>query len=182
MNWPSHLALHEERQELFVANDADDSVLVFRTTDKGDVAPIRVIKGPNTGIKHPPGITLDTETGRALCREHGKSVSNGFPGDGQWRCRAVANDSRRARRQVGAQDRQSRRLSDTTPNEIRFWCPTEWPIRKLRRSPGWRTEVTVAPDEPFLDRPANCPEQCMIFATMKNTMNLLWPTRLPRRS
>src|SRR5207253_4194125 len=23
-NWPSHLALHEERQELFVANDADD--------------------------------------------------------------------------------------------------------------------------------------------------------------
>ena len=56
MNWPSHLALHLERQELFVANDADDSVLVFKAGDEGDAAPIRVLKGPNTGIKHPPGI------------------------------------------------------------------------------------------------------------------------------
>src|SRR5438132_6819974 len=63
MNWPSHLAVHEERQELFVANDADDSILVFRTTDKGNVAPIRTIKGPNTGIKNPPGIALDTKNG-----------------------------------------------------------------------------------------------------------------------
>jgi len=61
MNWPSHIAVHEERQELFVANDADDSILVFRTTDKGNVAPIRTIKGPNTGIKNPPGLALDTK-------------------------------------------------------------------------------------------------------------------------
>jgi 6-phosphogluconolactonase (cycloisomerase 2 family) len=61
MNWPSHIVVHEERQELFVANDADDSILVFRTTDKGNVAPIRTIKGPNTGIKNPPGIALDTK-------------------------------------------------------------------------------------------------------------------------
>src|SRR5262245_65711500 len=63
LNWPSHIALHEERQELFVANDADDSILVFRTTDKGNVAPIRSIKGPNTGIKNPPGIAVDTKNG-----------------------------------------------------------------------------------------------------------------------
>ena len=44
MNWPSHLAVHEERQELFVANDADDSILVFRSTDKGNVAPVRMIR------------------------------------------------------------------------------------------------------------------------------------------
>src|SRR5689334_22255826 len=61
MNWPSHIVVHEDRQELFVANDADDSILVFRTTDKGNVAPIRTIKGPNTGIKNPPGIALDTK-------------------------------------------------------------------------------------------------------------------------
>jgi DNA-binding beta-propeller fold protein YncE len=59
MNWPSHIALFESRQEIFVANDADDSILVFRATDKGDAAPIRMIKGPNTGIKNPPGIALD---------------------------------------------------------------------------------------------------------------------------
>ena len=63
LNWPSHLALHEERQELFVANDADDSILVFRASDKGDVAPIRMIKGSNTGIKNPPGIALDVKNG-----------------------------------------------------------------------------------------------------------------------
>ena len=63
LNWPSHLAVHEERQELFVANDADNSILVFRAADKGNVAPIRVIKGPKTGIKHPPGIAVDAEKG-----------------------------------------------------------------------------------------------------------------------
>src|SRR6267142_1708460 len=63
LNWPSHLAMHEERQELFVANDADDSILVFRIGDKGNVAPIRMIKGPNTEIKNPPGIALDVKNG-----------------------------------------------------------------------------------------------------------------------
>ena len=79
MNWPSHLALHEERQELFVANDADDSVLVFRTTDKGDAAPIRVIKGPNTGIKHPPGIALDAKLGELYVANMGKASITVFP-------------------------------------------------------------------------------------------------------
>ncbi|HYR83134.1 MAG TPA: hypothetical protein VE422_03540 [Terriglobia bacterium] len=63
LNWPSHIALHEERQELFVANDADDSILVYRAGDKGNVAPIRMIKGPNTEIKNPPGIALDVKNG-----------------------------------------------------------------------------------------------------------------------
>ena len=61
LNWPSQMALHEARQELFVANDADDSILAFRASDKGDAAPIRMIKGPNTGIKNPPGIALDVK-------------------------------------------------------------------------------------------------------------------------
>ena len=63
LNWPSQMAFHEPRQELFVANDADDSILVFRAGDLGDVAPIRAIKGPNTGIKNPPGIALDIKNG-----------------------------------------------------------------------------------------------------------------------
>src|SRR5947208_2847884 len=41
LNCASHIALHEPRQELFVANDADDSILVFRAGDKGNVVPIR---------------------------------------------------------------------------------------------------------------------------------------------
>jgi DNA-binding beta-propeller fold protein YncE len=79
LNWPSHMALHQERQELFVANDADDSVLVFRATDKGDVAPIRVIKGPNTGIKHPPGIALDEKLGELFVASMGNASVRVFP-------------------------------------------------------------------------------------------------------
>jgi DNA-binding beta-propeller fold protein YncE len=79
MNWPSHLVLHEERQELFLANDADDSVLVFRATDKGNVAPIRMIKGPNTGIKHPPGITIDAKLGELYVANMGRASITVFP-------------------------------------------------------------------------------------------------------
>ena len=79
MNWPSHIALHEERQELFVANDADDSILVFRSADKGDVAPVRVIKGPNTGIKNPPGIALDTKNGEISIASMGAHAVLFFP-------------------------------------------------------------------------------------------------------
>ena len=79
MNWPAHMVFHEERQELFVANDADDSVLVFRASDQGDVAPIRVIKGSNTGIKHPPGIALDPELNELYVASMGNASVTVFP-------------------------------------------------------------------------------------------------------
>ena len=79
MNWPSHLAIHQQRQELFVANDAADSVLVFRTSDKGDAAPIRVIQGPNTGIRHPPGITVDEKLDEIYVANMGNASVTVFP-------------------------------------------------------------------------------------------------------
>src|SRR5262245_64996419 len=79
LNWPSHIALHEERQELFVANDADDSILVFRAGDKGNVAPVRMIKGPNTGIKNPPGIALDVKNGEISVASMGTHAVLFFP-------------------------------------------------------------------------------------------------------
>jgi len=79
LNWPSHIAVHEERQELFVANDADDSILVFKSTDQGDAAPIRTIKGPNTSIKNPPGITLDTKNGEIAIASMGTHSVLFFP-------------------------------------------------------------------------------------------------------
>ena len=79
LNWPAHLALDEQRQELFVANDADDSVLVFRASEQGDVAPIRVIKGSNTGIKHPPGIALDAKLGELYVVSMGNASVTVFP-------------------------------------------------------------------------------------------------------
>ena len=79
MNWPAHMAFHEERQELFVANDADNSIVVFRASDEGDAAPIRVIKGPKTGIKSPPGIALDAKLGELYVANMGTPSITVFP-------------------------------------------------------------------------------------------------------
>ncbi|MCZ6753239.1 MAG: hypothetical protein O7E51_15605 [Acidobacteria bacterium] len=59
LNWPSGIAIDSERGEMFVANDAGDSVLVFRTSAGGDEAPIRVLKGPKSLIKNPTSVHLD---------------------------------------------------------------------------------------------------------------------------
>jgi hypothetical protein len=59
LDWPAAMDVDPEHGELYVANDADDSVLVFRETDNGDVAPLRVIKGPKSGVKNPTGIFVD---------------------------------------------------------------------------------------------------------------------------
>jgi DNA-binding beta-propeller fold protein YncE len=59
LDWPTALAVHPERGELFVANDTGDSVIVFAVDAKGDAAPIRVIKGPRTMVKNPTGVAVD---------------------------------------------------------------------------------------------------------------------------
>ena len=61
LNWPAALFMDEERGELYVANDADDSILVFRATDSGNATPIRVIRGPNTQLKNPTGVFVDSQ-------------------------------------------------------------------------------------------------------------------------
>ena len=59
LNWPSGMAVHPGRGELFVANDVGQSVLVFRADAQGDVAPLRVLAGPQTLIKNPTGVAVD---------------------------------------------------------------------------------------------------------------------------
>ena len=59
LNWPSGVAVHPGRGELFVANDVGQSVLVFRADAQGDVAPLRVLAGPQTLIKNPTGVAVD---------------------------------------------------------------------------------------------------------------------------
>ena len=61
LNWPTALAVHPDRKELFVANDVGDSILVFRTDAVGDAAPIRVLKGPKSLIKNPVGVAVDVK-------------------------------------------------------------------------------------------------------------------------
>jgi hypothetical protein len=79
LNWPSHVSIHEGRGEIFVANDADDSVLVFRITDSGDVAPTRVIKGPRTRIKNPTGVNVDAVNNEVWVASMGNYTATVFP-------------------------------------------------------------------------------------------------------
>ena len=59
MNWPSGLAYDPETNELFVANDTGNSVLVFDASADGNVAPLRVLKGPKSLISNPTGVFFD---------------------------------------------------------------------------------------------------------------------------
>ena len=59
LNWPTGVAFHPGRRELFVANDMGPSILVFDAAAKGDVAPKRVLKGPKTKLGNPTGVALD---------------------------------------------------------------------------------------------------------------------------
>ena len=79
LNWPSHVSVHEQRGEIFVANDAEDSVLVFRITDDGDVAPTRVIKGGQARIKNPTGLAVDQRNNEIWVSSMGNYSISVFP-------------------------------------------------------------------------------------------------------
>ncbi len=78
MDWPTALAMHPDRGELFVANDTGDSVIVFSADAQGDVAPIRVIKGPLTMVKNPTGIALDLENDELWVANFGSHAATVF--------------------------------------------------------------------------------------------------------
>jgi DNA-binding beta-propeller fold protein YncE len=59
LNWAEGLFVDEERGELYVANDAGESVLVFSTDAGGDAAPLRVLKGPHTLLAYPSSVFVD---------------------------------------------------------------------------------------------------------------------------
>jgi len=58
IDWPMGVAVDEVNNELIVANNGDNSVLIFQRTVTCDVAPKRVIRGPLTGIKGPMGVAI----------------------------------------------------------------------------------------------------------------------------
>jgi DNA-binding beta-propeller fold protein YncE len=78
MDWPTALAVHPERGEIYVANDTGDSVIVFPTDAEGDVAPIRVIKGPLTMVKNPTGIAIDFENQELWVANFGSHAATVF--------------------------------------------------------------------------------------------------------
>ena len=58
---PSALAVDQSRGELFVANAGADEILVFAIDAEGDSAPVRVLSGPQTGLRAPAALRLTTD-------------------------------------------------------------------------------------------------------------------------
>ena len=81
MNWPTSIAVHPDRGELFVANDTGDSITVYSADANGDVAPIRVIKGPRSMVKNPLGVTLDLVNNELWVANFGNHSATIFPVD-----------------------------------------------------------------------------------------------------
>jgi DNA-binding beta-propeller fold protein YncE len=58
LDWPMGVAVDEVNDEIIVANNGDNSVLIFPRTANGDVPPRRAIRGPLTGVKGPMGVAV----------------------------------------------------------------------------------------------------------------------------
>ena len=145
LNWPATIYLDAEREELYVANDADDSVLIFRATDSGNVAPIRVIKGPKTGIKNPTGIFVDPKNDEVWVSNMGNHSATVYP--------RTANGDAAPLRIIRSAPVGKQALAIGNPGAVgmtasgrRFWCRIEWPTRRLRPSPGWRRRIQCPRD------------------------------------
>ncbi|HWP83928.1 MAG TPA: beta-propeller fold lactonase family protein [Terriglobia bacterium] len=81
LDWPTAVAVHPDRGEIFVANDTGHSVIVFRVTDSGDVAPLRVIQGPKSMVKNPTGVAVDLKNNELWVANFGNHTATVFPID-----------------------------------------------------------------------------------------------------
>jgi DNA-binding beta-propeller fold protein YncE len=79
LNWPTTIAVDPERKELYVANDAGESILVFDATAEGNVEPRRVLAGPKTGVKNPTGLTLDLQNRELWVANFGNHTATVYP-------------------------------------------------------------------------------------------------------
>ena len=84
LDWPMGIAVDGVHNEIAVANNGDNSVLIFRRTSSGDVAPARVIRGPHTGINRPMGVAMDSKNDEIWVANFGDHTAVAFArgGDG----------------------------------------------------------------------------------------------------
>jgi len=67
------LAVDTVNNEIFVANDSNSSITVYRRTDTGDVPPIRKISGSSTGLSYPKGCAVDTVNNQIYVVNYGNN-------------------------------------------------------------------------------------------------------------
>src|SRR5262249_44838974 len=79
LNWPGAMAVDSERGELYVADDVNQAIIVFRETAQGDVQPMRSLKGPKTGLSYPTGVFVDTKNKELWAANLGNSSATVYP-------------------------------------------------------------------------------------------------------
>ena len=73
------MSLDPDTGDLYVANDVGQSILVFKETDKGDVAPSRVIKGSKTRLSYPTGVFVDAKNKEVWTANFGNATATVYP-------------------------------------------------------------------------------------------------------
>jgi hypothetical protein len=73
------MAIDPEAGYVFMANDLGDSIIGFKETDDGDVAPSRIIKGEKTRLKNPTGVAVDGKNKELWVSSLGNSSASAFP-------------------------------------------------------------------------------------------------------
>jgi len=81
LNWPAAMKFNPDNGDLYIANDIGRSILVFAnaSTAQGDVAPVRVIKGPSTLLRNPTGIAIDRKNQEVWVSNLGNSSATVYP-------------------------------------------------------------------------------------------------------
>jgi 6-phosphogluconolactonase (cycloisomerase 2 family) len=81
LNWPAAMKLNPDTGDLYVANDIGHSILVFSkaATAQGNVAPVRVLKGPKTLLRNPTGVFLDTKNKELWVSNLGNASATVYP-------------------------------------------------------------------------------------------------------
>lgn len=81
LNWPAAMKLNPETGDLYVANDINQSVLVFRNAAaaQGNVAPVRVLTGDKTRLRNPTGVALDLKNQELWVSNLGNASATVYP-------------------------------------------------------------------------------------------------------
>ena len=81
LNWPAAMKFDPDSGDLYVANDIGQDILVFAnaSTVHGDVAPARVIKGPQTRLRNPTGLALDRKHQELWVSNLGNASATVYP-------------------------------------------------------------------------------------------------------
>ena len=81
LNWPAAVKLNPDNGDLYVANDINQSILVFANaaTAQGNMAPVRVLKGDKTRLRNPTGLSLDRKNQELWVSNLGSASATAYP-------------------------------------------------------------------------------------------------------